>query len=85
MTLLNDSRLDTLGKGIRAARVIAGMTQADLSDAVGVSRSAVNEWEHDRSEPSASRMFLVAEATGQPLDWFSHCVVRPKGLEPLTF
>lgn len=71
MTLMNDAALDTLGKKIRSARLIAGLKQSDLAEIAGVSRSAVNEWEHGRTEPSASRMFAVARATGQPLDWFA--------------
>ncbi|WP_375140957.1 helix-turn-helix transcriptional regulator [Microbacterium sp. PAMC21962] len=65
------------------------MRQQDLADAVGVSRSAVTQWETGRTEPSASKMFAIARATSQPLDWFAEGltgdVVRPKGLEPLTF
>ncbi|MFF8186614.1 helix-turn-helix transcriptional regulator [Microbacterium sp. NPDC016588] len=71
MTLLNDSAVDTLAKCIRTARLIGGLKQDDLARAVGVARSTVNEWEHGRSEPSASKMFAIARATGQSLDWFA--------------
>lgn len=71
------------------ARVNADMRQQDLAEAVHVNRSAVAQWETGRTEPSASKMFAIARATNQPLDWFAEGldsdVVRPKGLEPLTF
>ena len=37
--------LNNLGKRIRAARESAGFTQESLSEAIGVSRSAVARWE----------------------------------------
>lgn len=78
-----------LGKRIMLARVNAEMRQQDLADAVNVHRSAVAQWETGRTEPSASKMFAIARATNQPLDWFAEGLivdeVRPKGLEPLTF
>lgn len=77
-----------LGKRIMLARVNAEMRQQDLADAVQVHRSAVARWETGRTEPSASKMFAIARATQQPLDWFAEgldTAVRPKGLEPLTF
>ena len=79
----------TLAKRIELARVNADMRQEDLAAAIGVSRSAVTQWETGRTEPKASKMFAIARATNQPLDWFAEGldsdVVRPKGLEPLTF
>lgn len=39
----------TVGDRIREARVTLGLTQSALADAVGVSRSAVAQWETDRA------------------------------------
>ena len=79
----------SLGKRIELARVNADMRQQDLAEIVGVSRGAITQWETGRTEPSASKMFAIARATNQPLDWFAEGLdsdmVRPKGLEPLTF
>ena len=41
--------IETVGARIRAARLARGMTQADLAQVVGVSRSAVAQWETERS------------------------------------
>lgn len=72
MVLLNEPiTLTSLGRKIRAARRLADLHQAELAEACGVSRSAVNQWEMGRTEPSASKLFAVARATKQPLDWFA--------------
>lgn len=88
MTMLNDAGLTTLAHRIKAARQLASMRQEDLAKAAGVARSTVNEWEHARSEPSATKMFAIADATNQPLGWFAEgliSIARPEGLEPPTF
>ena len=78
-----------LAKRIMLARVNADLRQQDLAERVGVHRSAVAQWETGRTEPSASKLFAIARATNQPLDWFAEGLiadeVRLKGLEPLTF
>lgn len=91
MTLINDSaRLNTgvlahLGRKIKVARVAADLKQEDLGRIVGVSRSAVGLWEKGETEPSASKMFAIARATQQPLDFFAEGLdVHPLGLEPRT-
>ncbi|WP_375163544.1 helix-turn-helix domain-containing protein [Microbacterium sp.] len=73
---MNDAGLTTLGQRIKAARQLAGMRQEDLAYAVGASRSAVNEWEHERSEPNATRMFAIAQTTNQPLGWFAEGLIQ---------
>jgi transcriptional regulator with XRE-family HTH domain len=86
MTLINDTGLTTLAQRIKVARQIADLRQEDLATACAVSRSAVNEWEHGRSEPSATRMFAIAAATNQPLSWFAEglsvCARRDSNSQP---
>lgn len=43
-----------LGTRIRRARERKHLSQQELADAVGVSRSAVNAWENNRAEPRSS-------------------------------
>ena len=88
-SLMNETPIQSLGRKIRTARVVADIKQADLARACGVSRSAVSQWEHGETEPSASKLFAIARATNQPLGWFAEGlidgVVRLEGLEPPTF
>lgn len=43
-----------IGTTIKRARERKRMSQAELADALGVSRSAVNAWENDRAFPASS-------------------------------
>lgn len=52
------------GQRIRAARQAAGMTQEMLATAVGVSRSAVAQWETDRAGQVGANLARVAAALG---------------------
>lgn len=71
MTLMNDAPLGTMGSRYRAARQLLGLRQEDIARATGVTRQAVADWEKGVTEPSASKLVLLARATGQPLDWFA--------------
>ncbi len=53
-----------LGLRIREARQAAGMTQSVLAAAIGVSRSAVAQWETDRSGQVGTNLLRVASALG---------------------
>jgi len=50
-----------VGARSRAARQVAGMTQAELAAAVGVSRSAVAQWETDRAGQVGVNLAKVAD------------------------
>ena len=43
--------MKTLGELIRTARLAQNWTQRELADQMNVSRSAVSNWENDKSEP----------------------------------
>ena len=50
-----------IGSRIRAARRDCGLTQDDFSDQVGVSRSAVAQWETGRSGQVTSNLSRIAD------------------------
>jgi transcriptional regulator with XRE-family HTH domain len=52
---------DSAGARIRAARIKAGLTQEDLAREVGVSRSAVAQWETDRAGQVGGNLARIAE------------------------
>lgn len=80
---------DSVGRRLLASRALAGMDQQTIADAIGVSRTTVSGWERGKFEPTFTSIVRWAQVTNQPLDWFAEGltadVVRPKGLEPLTF
>lgn len=84
MTLMNDTELGLAGR-MKAARLLRGLEQQDVADALGVARTTVSAWERGVSEPSATNFARWAVVTGQPMEWLAGEAVRPKGLEPLTF
>ena len=63
-------RLDSAagaGLRIRTARKAAGLTQDGLARAVGVSRSAVAQWETDRSGQVGGNLARIGEILGVPV------------------
>ncbi|WP_086462106.1 helix-turn-helix transcriptional regulator [Agreia sp. VKM Ac-1783] len=96
---ITESRTTIHGR-LRAARLMAGLEQGDLADALGVSRGSVSNYETGKSEPVASVFVNWARLTEVSLDWLAgglnkkapdsvesgaDGVVRPKGFEPLAF
>jgi transcriptional regulator with XRE-family HTH domain len=59
-----DVPLPGLGGRIREGRLAQGMTQDGLARAVGVSRSAVAQWETDRAGQVGSNLARIARALG---------------------
>ncbi len=59
---------DGAGARIRAARLARGMTQADLAASVGVSRSAVAQWETDRAGQVRGNIARIAAILGVSAD-----------------
>ena len=56
---------ETLGAYLRRTRAGAGLTQATVAGRVGVSPSAVGQWENDDTIPSPRALhFLAAEIPG---------------------
>lgn len=56
------------GARIRVARLERGWTQDDLAAAVGVSRSAVAQWETDRAGQIRANLARIADVLQIPLE-----------------
>lgn len=61
----------TLGDRLRRARREAGLDRAELADALGVTRTAVGQWENDIHAPKnlLDTAHRIAEVTGVDVDW----------------
>ncbi len=59
-----------VGHRLRQARLLAGMTQDDLGDGIGVSFQAVQKYEHGENRLSASRLFVAAQVLKRPVSFF---------------
>lgn len=62
--------LSTLADRVRSARRKASISQTELARRIGVSASAVAQWEHPAgTHPSVSSLIRILEITGVSLDW----------------
>ena len=52
-----------------AARVNAGLTQAEFAAIVGFRTETVNNWENGKSEPPVSVLRKLSELSGIPMDF----------------
>ena len=66
----------SIGARIRRARRDLGWTQQQLADAIGVCRSAVAQWETDRSGQELENLSRVATALDIDLEWLIDGVER---------
>jgi transcriptional regulator with XRE-family HTH domain len=61
-----------LGRRIATARADAGIkSQTELARRLGVTKSAVSEWEKDKSKPSTQNLARIAQLTSKGFDWLA--------------
>lgn len=58
-----------LGQRLKTLREAKRLTQRELGDMVGVSDSAVGQWENDRREPSVRILVKLAQIFGVSVDY----------------
>src|SRR5271169_4143623 len=61
-----------IGTRIRATRRDRGLTQDDLADQVGVSRSAVAQWETGRTGQVTGNLSRIADALGVNVEYLMY-------------
>jgi transcriptional regulator with XRE-family HTH domain len=54
----------TTGEKIKAARKAAGMTQIELADALGVSKTYISKYENDTRKPKRDTLLKIADKLG---------------------
>lgn len=68
----------TLGERIRKLRMDAGLDQAQLAEAVGVSRQLVSKWERNVSIPDVIEAVTLAEVGNVSFGWLGGVPVRSR-------
>jgi transcriptional regulator with XRE-family HTH domain len=65
--------MDSIANRIRRARTLGCLTQADLAGQLGVSRSAVTQWERCQggTTPSVDHLTRIACTTGVCFEWLA--------------
>src|SRR5689334_3838169 len=61
-----------VGRRLREARLLAGLNQTQLGQAIGVTFQAVQKYETGSNRISASRLLRAAKALGRPISFFFH-------------
>lgn len=56
---------------IKQARKEAGLSQQELSEAIGIQQAQVSKWETGKAVPYTSTLAKISEATGKPVNWFT--------------
>lgn len=65
------AKLDaSIGRRIRARRMILGLSQEELGDAIGVTQQQVKNYERAATKVSASRLHELANILDVPVEWF---------------
>ncbi len=67
-----ESPPDTPGARLRAARIARGLTQDGLASRLGVSRSAIAQWETDRAGQIRGNLLRVADVLEVSLEYLLH-------------
>lgn len=76
----------TVGKRIRAARIMAGVTQEELASKLGITFQQIQKYESAHNRISASRLFDLAYALNlRPEHFFEHdSPTNPLSLDKAT-
>ncbi|GBR02243.1 helix-turn-helix transcriptional regulator [Acetobacter oeni] len=75
---------ETLGQRIRALRQYAGMTQTELAQAIGLSRSAIAHWETDRDGRVREYLPRLSELFQVPVEVFLNGMASQDATVELT-
>lgn len=74
-----------VGERLRERRVLRGMSQDALADAVGITYQQVQKYETGKNRVSASRLFDLADVLDCPVSYFFEGVekaVKAKSVDP---
>ena len=66
-----------VGRRIRDERLRAGLSQGDLAERIGVAFQQLQKYERAANRVSASRLWMLAEALGQPIASFFPADLTP--------
>lgn len=60
--------LDSVGKNIKQARLVNGLTREQFSELTNVSTKMVYNWEEGLNQPTLERFVLICHVLGKSMD-----------------
>lgn len=69
---------------IEAERARAGMTKANMANAIGVTADTLKNWQNNRTEIPASKIVALADLFGVTTDYLLGRVATPKAMKEMT-
>lgn len=60
--------MKTFGENLKNERQLAGLTQRDLANAIGVKQQQVSQWECDKVEPTLYNIVAIIKALNTSFD-----------------
>jgi len=70
--------MSNIGKNIKKNRVEKGITQEELAEQLHVTRQAVSNWEHGKTQPDVDTLSAMAEMFELPVEELIYGNVAPK-------
>lgn len=70
--------MSVLAARLRSARTEAGLSQAQLAEAAGVTQAHVSQWESGRRTPHIDSLVKLADALDVSLDWLAGRTTTPQ-------
>lgn len=75
--------MDSVGKRLRKARDEAGLTQDEVGNKLGVTRSVVARYESETNDPPTENIIKMAEMYGVSADWLFCLTDDPRPVEKI--
>ncbi len=66
-----------VGSRVRDRRTLAGMSQQDLGDRLGLTFQQIQKYEKGTNRVSASKLWEIAAIVGVPVEWFFEGAEKP--------
>jgi len=69
---------------MKAARVLADLTQTQLAETLGVGLATIQRREYGATQPTVETLMALSSATGVPLSWLLEGFTEDQLNEPLN-
>lgn len=88
MSYSNDDMINRyIGGGLGLARIVRGLSSAELAAATGIAAARVGRLERGEAECTARELYVIAKVLGVPVDYFFDgvaSVMENTGVETLA-